>query len=71
LGEPTASFNHVTCSGNRFETDLPATGGQNFQVMYHANAVVLGDRFTGTAPGQADSIRPNAVHDTRQPYRRG
>ena len=70
-GEPTASFNHVTCSGNRFETDLPATGGQYFQVMYHANAVVLSDRFSGTAPGLRDSIRPNAVHDTRLPFRRG
>jgi len=68
--EPTASFNHVICEGNRFETDLPAAGGASFTVMYHGDCRVVGDRFAGTRPGPQDSIRPNAVHDTRLPFSR-
>lgn len=71
VAEPLASFNHAVCEANRFETDLPGAGGAHFIVMYHGNATVVGDRFTGTRPGLSDSIRPNAAHDTRLAYNRG
>lgn len=69
--EPVSSFNFVDCSGNRFETDLPVKGGQQFVAYYHPQARISGDRFTGTAPGTKDTIIPNgAAIDTRQPFSR-
>ena len=55
--------------GNVFRTDLPATGGQHFAIGYDEGGA-HGDRFRGTAPGTADSIRPvhNSTHDTRMPF---
>ncbi len=72
LNEPVSSFNHVDCSGNRFETDLPAAGGRQFVVYYHPDARVTGDSFKGTAPGMRDSIMPSGgAVDTRRPFSRG
>lgn len=71
LNEPVSSFNHVDCSGNRFETDLPATNGKQFVVYYHPQARVTGDRFQGKAPGRLDTIMPSGgPFDTRQPFSR-
>jgi hypothetical protein len=71
LNEPVASFNHVDCSGNRFETDLPAMGGQQFVIYYHPQARVSGDRFKGMAPGLRDTIMPSGGPvDTRTPFSR-
>jgi hypothetical protein len=71
LNEPVSSFNHVDCSGNQFETDLPAQNGQQFVVYYHPNAQVSGDRFQGKLPGLRDTIMPSGgPFDTRAPYSR-
>lgn len=67
--EPVVSINHADCSGNLFETDLPARGGQRFMVTYHAGARVSGDRFKGKLPGPNDTIAPHGrPFDTRQSY---
>lgn len=66
-------LNHTVSEGNLFRTDLPAAGGQHFAVGSDAGGVARGDRFRGTAPGPADSIRPghNSSHDTRMPFTSG
>lgn len=69
--EPVSSFNFADCSGNRFETDLPAAGGKQFVVYYHGDAKVSGDRFIGKAPGPKDTIMPNGgPFDTRSSFYR-
>lgn len=69
--EPVSSFNHVDCSGNRFETDLSANGGEQFVVYYHPQARITADRFQGKAPGRLDTIMPSGgPFDTRQPFSR-
>jgi hypothetical protein len=72
LNEPVSSINHTDCSGNRFETDLPAKGGQQFVIYYHPQAKISADRFTGKAPGKGDTIMPSGGPvDTRVPFSRG
>ena len=61
---------HTLSEGNLFRTDLAASGGRHFAVEYGPGAAARGDRFRGTAPGPADSIRPGhgSNHDSRQPF---
>ena len=63
-------LDHTVSEGNLFRTDLPASGGRHFAVLYENGAAARGDRFRGTAPGTQDSFRPfhNSSHDTRQPF---
>ncbi len=59
---------------NRLTTDLLAasgdTGTAHFANSYGASTVVKDDKYTGTAPGTADTFRPvfNGTFDTRLPY---
>jgi hypothetical protein len=52
------SLRNTISQNNLFRTNLPARGGAYFVVEYGAGAVSRGDRFQGTAPGAADTIRP-------------
>lgn len=52
--------------GNEFRTDLTPNyslaATAHFAVNYAAGTVVVNDRFTGTAPGTADTFRPHYNH---------
>lgn len=67
------TLRNTIAQGNVFRTDLAARDNRHFAIDYGPNTQVRGDRFRGSAPGPADSIRPihNNTHDTRLPYSQG
>jgi hypothetical protein len=72
----TAMFDGFgTFRNNKWETNLLAAAGSSgtahYANAYDATATVTNDKFTGAAPGLADTWRPSSVnveHDTTKAY---